>query len=1126
LSRKITVDVKGEILELKNTINTMVDQLNAFAGEVTRVAREVGTEGKLGGQAQVPGVAGTWKDLTDTVNFMAANLTEQVRGIVKVVTAVADGDLKQNLTVKSKGEVAALAETINNMTETLATFADQVSSVAREVGVEGRLGGQANVPGAAGTWKDLTGNVNLLAANLTSQVRAIAEVATAVTKGDLTRSIQVDARGEVAELKDNINTMIGNLRLTTDVNTEQDWLKTNLARFTNMLQGQRDLATVGRLMLSELTPLVNAHRGVIYQVENEDSPQLRLLAAHASDGGHPHRQVLQFGEGLVGQCATDKRQRLVADIPQDAVPVSSALLRVLPRNLVVLPVLFENQVKAVIELASLSSFTASQMTFLDQLTDSIGIVLNSIEATMQTEGLLKQSQQLAGELQAQQRELQQTNEQLEQKAQQLAERNVEVERKNQEIEQARRALEEKATELALTSKYKSEFLANMSHELRTPLNSILILGQQLTENPDGNLSGKQVEFARTIHGAGTDLLNLISDILDLSKIESGTVTVDAEEILTSNLLETVGRPFRHEADNRQLSFNIDVDPNLARSIVTDSKRLQQVLKNLLSNAFKFTAEGGVRMKVAAAVGGWSADHPILNSASAVIAFEVSDSGIGIPPEKQKLIFEAFQQADAGTSRKYGGTGLGLAISRELANLLGGEIHLRSATGKGSTFTLYLPLKYAGPTVTPRIQAGPVYTSAPALQAAVQERVNEPLPDDRLNLEPGDTILLIVEDDPHYARVLIDLARDKGFKVLIASHGAEALELAKQYQPAAVSLDVFLPDMLGWTVLSQLKHNPLTRHIPVQIITLDEDRQHALARGAFSFVNKPTTTEGVSAALAQIKEYAKPRRKRLLIVEDNAAEQLSIRALLDHDDIEIVTTDTGSAALSVLRENPCDCVVLDLRLPDMSGFEVLEQIRNDEELSTVPVVVFTGRELSAEEDAELHTMARSIVVKGVESPERLLDETSLFLHRVITELPAEKQRMLEKLNSSDEDLIGRTVLLVDDDARNIFALSSVLERRGMKVLTATTGSEAVALVETSPEIAIVLMDIMMPQMDGYQTIGAIRRDPSLSRLPIIALTAKAMKGDREKCLEAGASDYLAKPVNTEQLLLAIRMWLHR
>jgi HAMP domain-containing protein/CheY-like chemotaxis protein/signal transduction histidine kinase len=1125
LSRKITVDVKGEILELKNTINTMVDQLNAFAGEVTRVAREVGTEGKLGGQAEVPGVAGTWKDLTDTVNFMAANLTEQVRGIVKVVTAVANGDLKQNLTVKSKGEVAALAETINNMTDTLAIFADQVTSVAREVGVEGRLGGQANVPGAAGTWKDLTGNVNLLAANLTSQVRAIAEVATAVTKGDLTRSIQVDARGEVAELKDNINTMIGNLRLTTDVNTEQDWLKTNLAKFTNMLQGQRDLATVGRLLLTELTPLVNAHMGVIYQVENEDSPQLRLLSAYAGDAAIPHQQYVQFGDGLVGQCAMDKRQRLVSDIPHDATPINSALLRVVPKNLVVLPVLFENQVKAVIELASVASFTTSQMTFLEQLTDSIGIVLNSIEATMQTEGLLKQSQQLAGELQTQQKELQQTNEQLEQKAQQLAERNVEVERKNQEIEQARRALEEKATELSLTSKYKSEFLANMSHELRTPLNSILILGQQLTENPDGNLSAKQVEFARTIHGAGTDLLNLISDILDLSKIESGTVTVDAEEILTANLLDTVGRPFRHEAENRQLSFNIEVDPNLGRSIVTDSKRLQQVLKNLLSNAFKFTAEGGVRLNVSAAVGGWSAEHPVLNHSPAVVAFEVSDTGIGIPAEKQKLIFEAFQQADAGTSRKYGGTGLGLAISRELASLLGGEIHLRSTPGKGSTFILYLPLKYSGPTVAPRTQAPSSY-AAPTPQVAAQERVIEQLPDDRLNLEPGDAILLVVEDDPHYARVLLDLARDKGFKVLIAARGAEALDLAKQFQPTAVSLDVFLPDMLGWTVLSQLKHNPLTRHIPVQIITLDEDRQHALARGAFSFVNKPTTTEGVSAALSEIKEYAKPRRKRLLIVEDNAAERMSIQELLGHSDIEIVTTDTGAGALSTLRDSPCDCVVLDLRLPDMSGFEVLDTIRKDDSLSNVPVVVFTGRELSVEEDAELHTMARSIVVKGVESPERLLDETSLFLHRVITELPIEKQRMLEKLNSSDEDLVGQTALLVDDDARNIFALSSVLERRGMKVLTATTGSEAVALVESNPEIAIVLMDIMMPQMDGYQTIGVIRENPAFRRLPIIALTAKAMKGDREKCLEAGASDYLAKPVNTEQLLLAIRMWLHR
>jgi HAMP domain-containing protein/CheY-like chemotaxis protein/signal transduction histidine kinase len=1129
LSRKITVDVKGEILELKNTINTMVDQLNAFASEVTRVAREVGTEGRLGGQAQVPGVAGTWKDLTDTVNVMAANLTEQVRGIVKVVTAVANGDLKQNLTVKSRGEVAALAETINNMTNTLATFADQVTTVAREVGVEGRLGGQANVPGAAGTWKDLTGNVNLLAANLTTQVRAIAEVATAVTKGDLTRSIQVEARGEVAELKDNINTMIGNLRLTTDLNTEQDWLKTNLAKFTNMLQGQRDLTTVGRLLLTELTPLVNAQLGVIYQLANEDTPVLRLLSAYADDGVTSHAQMIKIGEGLIGQCAADKRQRLITGMPAHAVPIGSALFKVVPQNIVVLPVLFENQVKAVIELASITTFTTSQMTFLEQLTDSIGIVLNSIEATMQTEGFLKQSQQLAVELQIQQKELQQTNEQLEQKAQQLAERNVEVERKNQEIEQARRALEEKATELSLTSKYKSEFLANMSHELRTPLNSILILGQQLTENPDGNLTPKQVEFARTIHGAGTDLLNLISDILDLSKIESGTVTVDAEEIFLSNLLDTVGRPFRHEAENRQLSFDVQIDPHLGRSMVTDSKRLQQVLKNLLSNAFKFTEHGGVRLTVSAAVGGWSSDHPVLNQSPAVVAFEVSDTGIGIPLEKQKIIFEAFQQADASTSRKYGGTGLGLAISRELSSLLGGEIHLRSTPGTGSTFILYLPLKYVGPagistTASAAARASQTVPTFPV--TATPETPTEVLPDDRHDIAPGDTILLVVEDDPHYARILADLARDKGFKVLLAARGADALDLAKQFQPTAVSLDVFLPDMLGWTVLSQLKQNALTRHIPVQIITLDEDRQHALASGAFSFVTKPTTTEGVEAALSRIKEYTKPRRKRLLVVEDNPAEQMSITELLGHDDIEIITSSTGADALDTLRENPCDCVVLDLRLPDMTGFEVLEHIREDSSLSDVPVVVFTGRELSAEEDAQLHTMARSIVVKGVESPERLLDETALFLHRVTTELPTEKQRMLERLNSSDEDLVGRTVLLVDDDARNIFALSSVLERRGMHVLTATTGSEAIALVESRPDLAIVLMDIMMPQMDGYQTMAVIREQPQFRRLPIIALTAKAMKGDREKCLEAGASDYLAKPVNTEQLLSALRMWLHR
>ena len=1131
LSSKITVDVKGEILQLKETINTMVDQLNGFAAEVTRLAREVGTEGKLGGQALVPGVAGTWKDLTDNVNVMANNLTNQVRGIVKVVTAVANGDLRQRLTVESKGEVNALADTINSMTDTLAIFADQVTSVAREVGVEGRLGGQAHVPGTAGTWKDLTANVNLLAANLTNQVRAIAEVATAVTKGDLTRSIQVEARGEVSELKDNINAMIGNLRVTTERNTEQDWLKTNLAKFSRMMQGQRDLVTVGKLLLSELAPLVNAQQGIVYVMDSANrAPCLKELASYAdapADSREPRRYHL--GEGLVGQAAADRQRLLLTDIPPDSIQLRGGLLSARPHHVIVLPVLYEGQVKAVLELASLGGFTASHLAFLEQLTGSIiGVVLNTIEATMRTEGLLTQSQQLAGELQSQQTELQQTNAELASKAKLLAEQNVEVERKNQEIELARRALEEKAAELALTSRYKSEFLANMSHELRTPLNSILILGQQLAENADGNLSSRQVEFATTIHGAGTDLLNLISDILDLSKIESGTVTVECEDLLFTHLRETIERNFRHEADARHLSFTADFDTRLGRAITTDSKRLLQVLKNLLSNALKFTERGGVRLHVGVATVGWSPEHPILREAPSVVEFSVSDTGIGIPPEKQRIIFEAFQQADAGTARKYGGTGLGLAISRELAHLLGGEIRLSSISGSGSTFTLYLPLSYLGPAYTRAVARDPVTAAAAVavFQPVVLPVRQEQIADDREDLQPDDAVLLVVEDDPHYCRILLDLARQRGFKILLARTGADALTLAHKYRPSAVSLDVFLPDMLGWTVLTQLKRSPETRHIPVQVLTIEEERQYGLERGAFQFITKTVTTDELEAAFDRLKSFTASRVRRLLVVEDDPAEQLSVTELLGHSDLEITTAATGAAALAALREGSFDCVVLDLRLPDMSGFELLARVQQDGELRRTPVVVFTGRELTDAEETELRKAAKSIVLKGVRSPERLLDETALFLHRVIADLPEAKQHMIEALHESDEPLSGRKVLVVDDDIRNIFALNSLLERHSMQVITATNGQEAIKLVESTEDLSLVLMDVMMPEMDGYETMRRIRSKHQFRLLPIIALTAKAMKGDREKCLEAGASDYVAKPVNTEQLLSLVRTWLHR
>jgi HAMP domain-containing protein/signal transduction histidine kinase/DNA-binding response OmpR family regulator len=1121
LSRKITVDVKGEILELKNTINTMVDQLNAFAAEVTRVAREVGTEGKLGGQAQVQGVAGTWKDLTDSVNVMAANLTDQVSGIVKVVTAVANGNLRQKLTVEAKGEVAALAETINNMTDTLATFAEQVTNVAREVGVEGRLGGQAHVPGAAGTWKDLTGNVNLLAANLTTQVRAIAEVATAVTKGDLTRSIQVDARGEVAELKDNINTMIYNLRVTTESNQEQDWLKTNVAKFTRMLQGQRDLFTVGKMLLSELAPLVDAQQGTIYQMDadEKEEPVLRLLAGYAQRPGQP--TFIRLGEGLVGQCAVEKQKILLNDVPGTYTRVHSSLGEATPASIVVLPVLFEGQTKAVIELASLHAFSVTHVSFLEQLTQSIGVVLNTIEATMRTEGLLQQSQQLTVELQSQQKELQQTNEELAEKARQLADQNAEVERKNREVEQARRALEEKAAELALTSKYKSEFLANMSHELRTPLNSILILGQQLAENSGGNLSTKQVEFARNIHSSGSDLLNLITDILDLSKIESGTVTVEAEEIGFNSLRDSIERNFRHIADSKSLPFVVDFQPGLPRAITSDPKRLQQILKNLLSNAFKFTSNGQVAVKVDLAKDGWSPSHPVLSRATNVVAFSISDTGIGIAPEKQKLIFEAFQQADAGTSRKYGGTGLGLAISRELATLLGGEIRLQSVPGQGSTFTLYLPLFYSERPVDKALAAA---TAASPL--VLPQARDEIIADDRDVAQPGDQTLLIVEDDPHYARVLLGLARDRGFKGIVANRGNAALSLARQYQPTAITLDVFLPDMLGWTVLNNLKLNATTRHIPVQIISVEEERSHALAHGAFAYTVKPATTEGLDECFDRIQKFTEPRTRRLLVVEDNDVERTSIVELLSHDDIEIATATTGGEALERLLDLPFDCCVLDLRLPDMTGFELLEKIQTEPSLRDIPVVVFTGKDLSREEERQLRTMAKTILVKDVQSPERLFDETALFLHRVVANLPEAKQKMLDRLHASNDVLRGKKVLIVDDDARNIFALTTMLENQEMNVISATNGHSAIELVKSQSDIGVVLMDIMMPEMDGYQTMKEIRKDPQFSALPILALTAKAMKGDREKCLAAGASDYIAKPVNTNELLSLLRVWLYR
>ncbi len=858
LSKKVSADVRGEMLDLKNTINAMVDQLNGFASEVTRVARDVGTEGKLGQAAAVTiEVGGVWKDLTDNVNLMAGNLTGQVRNIAEVTTAVANGDLSKKISIDVKGEFLELKNTVNAMVDQLNAFAGEVTRVAREVGVEGKLGGQAQSKEVGGVWKDLTDNVNQLAANLTNQVRAIAEVATAVTEGDLTRQVRVEASGEVAVLKDKLNEMIRNLRETTRQNIEQDWLKTNRERFTRMLQGQRDLAAVSSMILSELAPLVSAQHAVFYSMTTPSDGREPLLQLEAGYGFEERRQLstsFKLGEGLVGQCAKEKKRILLTEVPGDYVRINSGLGGSPPLNIIVLPVLFEGSVRAVVELASFSPFSPTHQAFLDQLPESIGLVLSTIEANTLTENLLEQSQSLALELRSQQEELRESNADLGRQAKLLAEQNIEAEQKNQEVEESKRLVEEKAGQLSRSSQYKSEFIANMSHELRTPLNSLLILAQQLENNPDHNLTPMQVEYASVIRASGNDLLILLNSILELAKAESGTVRVEMTDVSVRQLRRSLLREFEHVAQAQGIGYSVQLAPDSPEAIVTDSQRLHQILKNLLANAFKFTSDGDVQVHIGLADDGWSRRMESLEAAPSVVAISVSDTGIGIGVEQQERVFEPFVQGDGTTARLYGGTGLGLSISRELVGLLGGEITVISTPGRGSTFTVYLPL---GRVPTRTRDAIPAFPSVVA-----------PAPE-QLRVQPG------------------------------------------------------------------------------------------------------------------------PRR-----------------------------------------------------------------------------------------------------------PERL----------------------------DDSAFAGARVLVVDDDFRNIFAMTALLERGQADVTVAESGADAIATLQRTSDIDIVLMDILMPIMDGYETMREIRALEQFKALPIIAVTAKVMSGERQRCLDAGASDYVPKPIDTAELLAVLQPWL--
>ncbi len=1039
LSQKIDVEAKGEVAALAGVINTMVDTLSAFAEQVTRVAREVSTEGILGGQARVPNVAGTWKDLTDNVNFMADNLTSQVRSIAQVTTAVARGDLTRKIDVDARGEILELKTTINTMVDQLSSFAAEVTRVAREVGSEGRLGGQAEVEGVSGTWKRLTENVNELAGNLTRQVRAIAKVTSAVAEGDLTRSITVEASGEVAELKDNINSMVESLRETTRANQDSDWLKTNLAGISGLMQGRRDLTVVAELIMDELVPLVSAQYGAFYLTEDSgETPALRLIGSYGApeiDGGGGRPQRFRFGQSLVGQAARSRRTITVDDVPADYVTISSGLGQASPANLLVLPIVFEDQVLGVIELASMRSFTQMHRDFLEQLMETVGVNVNTLVANARTDELLGESQRLTAELQARsqelqvrQEELQSSNAELEEKAALLATQNRDIETKNLEIEQASQELEARAQQLALASKYKSEFLANMSHELRTPLNSLLILAQLLTQNPSRNLTAKQVEYASIIHSAGSDLLQLINDILDLSKVEAGKMDISPERVVLRQLLDYVEATFQPLTTQRNLGFEIVTDPGVPVDLLTDDSRVRQVLSNLLSNAVKFTESGGVTLRIALAT---PDELPAtVRRHGSAIAFQVRDTGIGIAEHQLETIFGAFQQADGTTSRKYGGTGLGLSISREIAYLLGGVITAESILGSGSTFTLYLPI------------ARPDFLDQPAISAF----------DD--------------QDGP-------------AASVVAAANAA-------------------LEEVVD-AELANATHNSAQNGLPQQ------------------------------------------KRRRLLVVEAHPRGLLSLvaeSAVIDATErrdpndvrppIEVVTAVDPDEAAAALRAQACDWVVLELDMADEAASRFLTALDHTaldhtSAAPAIPVLAHHSRRLTPERQRDLQARAQTQPLELISSLDELRTRISRHLNG---EVLASAHPIAEFSGTADAELLGRRVLIVDDDARNVFALTSILELHGMRVLQAENGRTGIDALTHHPEIDLILMDVMMPELDGYSATTEIRAMPEFRELPIIAVTAKAMPGDREKSISAGATDYVTKPVDANDLIRCIKRWLPR
>jgi len=1020
--------------------------------------------------------------------------------------------------------------------------------------------------------------------------RELLHILTEVKNGNFTVRMPIDQAGLSGKIYDTINEMITNLRETTLKNHDQAWLKSNLAEFAVMLQGQKDLNTVTKRILSELAKVVTAHYGAFYILQTDEATQsskLKLYSSYADTKEMNVPKEFSVGEGLVGQCAFEKERILITNVPRGYVKISSGLGSAKPSNLIILPVLFDNQVKAVIELASLDSFSETHLDFLSQLTENIGIVLNTIEALTRTERLLEQSQSQAGELKTQQEELRITNNELQVKALLLVKQNEEVEAKNKElafqndekenraaelsiankelafqndekekraaelsnankeVEKSRMSLEEKAAQLTLTSKYKSEFLANMSHELRSPLNSLLILAQQLYENGEGNLNERQIRYAKTIYSCGEDLVQLINDILDLSKIESGFISTNISTVRISEITSFVETTFRPVSDARNLKFRIETGYGLPASMETDIQRLNQILKNLLSNAFKFTEKGEVSLKISEANRNWKSDNPNLDNAKKVVSFSIGDTGIGIPQEKRLIIFEAFQQAEGSTSRKYGGTGLGLSISRGLVELLGGAIELESQVGHGSTFTLFLPLERtvsieslkvlqkAQVLTQPqkRTEEGRNYISGAGRIANngietrvsdVPDEMSDETGDDRADIQTGDKVILVIEDDLRFGKIMIEKAHEKGLKAIVATNYDEVFDFINRFFPMAITLDVNLPVTSGWKVI-HLLHNDLTySHIPIHVISGEENRILVLKRGARSFLLKPLENGLLNELFDDIISYDQKEIKSVLIVEDNEIDSSQIAKMLQDSRIKITIAETCKRALELIDKEDYDCIILDYMLPDMSGSELIHEVSRSKN-KFAPLIIYSVKDFNKAELNNVNYNSNSFIMKGVNSIENLLVETVSQLHVNPKHLAPDKRRIIENILNKKDILTDKNILIVDDDVRNLFAMTTVFERFNIRIITAESGKEAIRTLRDNPQIEMVLMDIMMPEFDGYETIQQIRLDRKDSTLPIIAVTAKAMKKDRQKCIEAGASAYITKPVKIDQLLSLMRLW---